>query len=178
MLLDRVLNNKDPGTIYRMVESVEKFFQELTATSSGEVINSETAEKLSPVAAAHRIITNSMAVMPWIIRRKDGDVRREVSHPLEYPLKVRANEYMSPFMAHKIIVSQAFWHGTGFGYIDRRDGQVVGIIPLPSAGWSMQKDRGTGAIWYVFSVDENLPNGEKLTRKFQPSELLIWHYET
>ena len=178
MLLDRVVNNKDPGTIHRTVESVEEFFRTLRASSSGEVVNEETAEKLSPVAAAHRILTNSLAVMPWIIRQKEGDIRREVAHPLEYPLKIRANPYLSPYLAHKIIVSQAFWHGTGFGYIERENGVVTGIIPLPSAGWSLWKDPATDSVWYGFSIDEDLPNGKKLQRKFQSSELLIWQYET
>ena len=42
--------------------------------------------------------------------RKDGDARVPVKDPdLQKVLKERANEYMSPFMMRKIVMSNAFW---------------------------------------------------------------------
>ena len=43
--------------------------------------NQRTAEQESPVAAAHRILTNAMSVMPMAIFQKREDGRHPVSVP-------------------------------------------------------------------------------------------------
>lgn len=173
-----IRNNRDPSTIYQTVEDVERFFSE-TVLRGGEVLNIPRAANLSPVAAAHRIFTNSIGIMPWQIRRKEDNIRTEPAHYLDYVLKIRANAVMSPFLAEKIIASQAFWHGVGFAYIGRNgEGKVTEIIPLPSEGYQRAVDPNSGAVWYSFSVDDSQPGAPKLRRKFQPSELLIFFFET
>lgn len=103
---------------------------------SGEALESSqtNAERLSPVAAAHRILTNSFGLIPFGPYRKDGEERVAVEDPdLNLVLKVRPNDYMSPFMMRKITMSNAFWHG--FGAVWNRkgpDGRVVQRLPLPS----------------------------------------------
>lgn len=85
------------------------------------------AERLSPVAAAHRILTNSFGLIPFGLYRKEGEERVAVDTPeLIRVLKIRPNDYMSPFMLRKVVMSNAFWHG--FGAVWNRQG--------PAAGWS------------------------------------------
>ena len=73
------------------------------------------AERLAPVAAAHRILTNAMSVMPVALRRKAGGERQELTTrlDLDYVLHSRMNDAMSPAIGKKIMMSQAFWHGLG-----------------------------------------------------------------
>ena len=62
-------------------------------------------------------------------------------------LKIRPNDYMSPFMLRKVVMSNAFWHG--FGAVWNRQGpggQVVQRIPLPSDCCAIRKGPGDGAI--------------------------------
>lgn len=132
------------------------------------------AERLSPVAAAHRILTDSMAVLPIALRRKAGGERQELdTRPdLDFVLHSRMNEAMSPSMGKKILMSQAFWHGLGAAYIERDTlGRVTGLYPLQTAGYQYQKDKATGQSWYAFTVDD-------MTRKFQPGDLLLCFFET
>lgn len=178
MLLRKGLRaNADPSTIYRTLtpEQVETLFREGTFSVPDAAVS--TAEKLSPVAAAHRIYTNSIAMMPWQIRRREGDARmEEEGHALERVLKARSNDAMSPFLAQKIQLSQAFWHGEGYLLIVRdANGAVTQLLPLPTAGHQRMIDPSTGAIWHSFTVDWR---GEPMTRKFQESELLIHRFET
>lgn len=85
------------------------------------------AERLSPVAAAHRILTNSFGLIPFGLYRKEGEERVAVDTPeLIRVLKIRPNDYMSPFVLRKVVMSNAFWHG--FGAVWNRQG--------PGAGWS------------------------------------------
>lgn len=132
------------------------------------------AEQLSPVAAAHRILTDSMSVLPIALRRKAGGERQELDtrHDLDYVLHCRMNDAMSPAMGKKILMSQAFWHGLGAAYIERDAlGRVTGLYPLQTAGYQYMRDRDTGQSWYAFTVDD-------MVRKFQPGELLLCFFET
>lgn len=132
------------------------------------------AEQLSPVAAAHRILTDSMSVLPIALRRKAGGERQELdTRPdLDYVLHCRMNDAMSPAMGKKILMSQAFWHGLGAAYIERDAlGRVTGLYPLQTAGYQYMRDWDTGQSWYAFTVDD-------MTRKFQPGDLLLCFFET
>lgn len=132
------------------------------------------AERLAPVAAAHRILTNAMSVLPVALRRKVGGERQELTTrpDLEYVLHSRMNDAMSPAIGKKIMMSQAFWHGLGAAYIERDHlGRVKELIPLQTAGYQYMKDKQTGQSWYAFTVDD-------MVRKFQPGELLLCFFET
>ena len=178
MIRGGIRNNKDPVTIYRELsaENAEKFFNGLDITP-GE--GQGAAQCISPIAAAHRIYTNSMSVMPWIIRQRQGDERHEVDHPLSRVLKVRANEAMTPYVCDKIVMSNAFWYGIGFAYPLRdKNGDVTEIIPLPSDGYTRYYDRDSGSTWYAFAIQPDDPYSKALQRKFEASELLLHFYET
>lgn len=155
----------------------EKIFRDLLTVSS--VGNSpENAEKLGAVAAAHRIMTNSLAAMPWQIRRKDGEQRLEVDHALAYPLKTRANAYMSPYMAEKVILSRAFWYGAGYAYIERDErGAVAEIIPIPAEP-EISVNARDDMRWYKFTVPDTQVYGRTLTKSFAESQILRFLFET
>ena len=79
------------------------------------------AERLSPLGAAHRILTNSFGLIPFGLYRKEGEERVAVDTPeLIRVLKIRPNDYMSPFVLRKVVMSNAFWHG--FGAVWNRQG--------------------------------------------------------
>lgn len=154
-----------------MLRRIERIF---SLDNDAPEIAVANAERLSPVAAAHRILTDSMAVLPVALRRKQGGERQELDtrHDLDYVLHSRMNEAMSPAMGKKILMSQAFWHGLGAAYIERDAlGRVTALYPLQTAGYQYLKDRDTGQSWYAFTVDD-------MTRKFQPGDLLLCFFET
>lgn len=142
---------------------------------SGEALESSqvNAERLSPVAAAHRILTNSFGLIPFGLYRKDGEERVPVEDTaLNRVLKVRANDYMSPFMMRKLTMSNAFWHG--FGAVWNRkgpDGRVVQRLSLPSDCCSIRKDLETGQYWYDYNVDG-------VQKTFSNYELSFLYFET
>lgn len=176
MLLKRGLqNNRDPSVSYS-VREIEQIFADLLPA---EEVSTANAQKLSAVSAAHRIYTNSIAVLPWQVRRKVGENRESPEHYLNYLLKVRPNDYYTPYQTGKIQLSQAFWYGTGYIWIGRGlNGQVSELFPLLTPGHSRVKDPDTGQIWHIFSVPSDYPGGKPLTFRCQESSLLIHHFET
>lgn len=174
MILSRVFNSS--------ASSWQRIFTDLGV--GGAASSPESAEKLGAVAAAHRIFTNSLAALPWQIRRKVGEDRTEAEHDISGILKYRANEYMTPYICEKAIYSYAFWHGTGYAYIDRRtselsseDGRISGLIPLPIEP-EIYVDPVRGVKWYRFTLPEDNVFSRKISRSFEESQLFIYRFET
>ncbi|MBE5056234.1 phage portal protein [Pseudoflavonifractor sp. DSM 107456] len=154
-------------------EEVQAWFKRVF--TAGEAIEGSqgNAEHLSPVAAAHRILTNSFGLIPFGAYRKDGDARVPYNDErLRTMLKVRPNDCMSPFMLRKVLMSNAFWHGFGAVW-NRRDssGRVVQRLPLPTECCSILKDREGGQYWYQYNVDG-------MVKKFSNYELSFLFFET
>lgn len=154
-------------------EQVQRWFQQIFFAGEDIPSNQHTAEQESPVAAAHRILTNAMSVMPMAIFQKREDGRHPVSMPeLDYLLKIRPNARMGPALCRKSLMSQAFWHGEGYlGIFRDRRGRITDLIPLPTEGRTIRRDRDSGQLWYDFTVDG-------LTKTFAPSELVIVFFDT
>ena len=154
-------------------EQVQRRFQQLFFAGEELPSNQRTAEQESPIAAAHRILTNAMSVMPMALyQRRDGGRYPVGDRGLDYLLKVRPNERMGPALSRKILMSQAFWHGEGYlGIFRDRWGQITDLIPLPTKGRVIRRDQATGQLWYDFTVDG-------LTMTFAPSDLVIVFFDT
>ena len=70
------------------------------------------AERLSPVAAAHRILCNDFGMIPFSLYRKNGDAREPVQDDdLDPVFKVRPSADRTPYMLGRTVMSNAFWHG-------------------------------------------------------------------
>ena len=154
-------------------EQVQRRFQQIFFAGEELPSTQRTAEQESPIAAAHRILTNAMSVMPMAIFQKREDGRHPVSMPeLDYLLKIRPNARMGPSLCRKILMSQAFWHGEGYlGIFRDRRGWITDLIPLPTEGRTIRKDPNTGQLWYDFTVDG-------MTYTFAPSDLVIVFFDT
>lgn len=154
-------------------EQLSHWFQMVFSSDEAIETSQANAEHLSPVAAAHRILTNSFGLIPFGVYRKDGEARVQVDDAdLNKVLKVRPNDYMSPFMLRKIVMSNAFWFGFGAVW-NRKDGagRVIARIPLPTDCCTIRKDINTGTYWYDYNVDGKL-------KTFANSELSFLYFET
>lgn len=138
-----------------------------------EHITRSAAERLSPVAAAHRILTNSFGLIPFGVYRKVGNARESVNdQSLDRVLKIRPTDMMSPFLSRKVTMSNAFWYGW-CGVWNRRDklGNVVERIVLPTDCCDVSYDKKNQQYWYTYRVDTE-------ERTFAPSELSFLFFES
>lgn len=155
----------------------ERIFADILSVNNGE-ISPKSAGRLGAVAGAHRILTNSLAALPWQIRKKEGQYRYEAEHDISCVLKTRANEYMTPYIAEKAVYSYAFWHGVGYAYIERdKYGKITGLIPIPIKP-EISVNPSDGVKWYKFTVPENEIFSRKLSRSFTESQLYIYRFES
>lgn len=131
------------------------------------------AEQLSPVAAAHRILTNAFGVIPFgVYQRVEGERRPVEDETLQRLLGRRPNAFMTPFLLGKVVMSNAFWHGYGAVW-NRRDaaGRLTERIALPTDCCSIYKDPDSPMYWYTYDVDG-------VQRTFAPRELSLLFFET
>lgn len=131
------------------------------------------AEQLSPVAAAHRILTNAFGIIPFGVFQKVGGERLPVEdETLKRLLSESPNNITTPFMLQKLVMSNAFWYGFGAVW-NRRDqaGRLVERIALPTDCCSIIKDPEAPLYWYQYNVDG-------VERIFHPRELSLLFFET
>lgn len=175
MLLDRAVNVPRAGIETRTMtwEETQQWFRQVFLGGEELEVGVSSSERLSPVAAAHRILTNSFGMIPFGVYVKDGDARRPVSDKaLNEVLKQRPNVNASPFVLNKTVMSNAFWHGWGAVWNVRDEhGQVTERIALPSDCGSIRQDKDTGLYWYDFNVDG-------VQRTFASYELSILLFES
>ena len=175
-----ILSRSMAGRVKNKVEvreldwsQAQSWFQKVFFSGEDMPSGQRTAEQESPIAAAHRILTNAMSIMPMAIYQRRDDGRYPVSVPeLDYLLKIRPNARMGPALCRKVLMSQAFWHGEGYlGIFRDRTGRITDLIPLPTEGRTIRRDQDSGQLWYDFTVDG-------LTRTFAPSELVTVFFDT
>lgn len=175
MLLTRAVNPPRAAVETRTLSWDEMMQQFRTLFFGGEELDVgiSSAEKLSPIAAAHRILCNHFAMVPYGIYKKEGDSRKPVSDvALDRVLKQRTNVNASPFMCRRTIMSNAFWHGWGACWNVRDQlGQITERIALPTDCATIRQDNETGLYWYDFNVDG-------VQRTFSSYELSILLFET
>ena len=175
MLLDRAVNAPRAAIESRTMtwEETQQWFRQVFLSGEELDVGIPTAERLSPVAAAHRILTNSFGMIPFGVYTKDGDARRPVSDKaLDKVLKQRPNVNASPFVLHKTVMSNAYWHGWGAVWNVRDSlGNVTERIALPSDCGTIRQDRQEGLYWYDFDVDG-------VSRTFASYELSILLFES
>ena len=154
-------------------EQIRAFWQDVFPEAGTSSMGRSHAEKLSPVAAAHRILTHSFGLIPFGLYQKTGDSRKPVSDPaLDYLLKVRPTPMMSPFLFRKLIMSNAFWEGwCGVWNVRDTAGRLTERIPLPTECCTISYDNEANQYWYTYTVNN-------LTRTFAPSELSFLFFET
>lgn len=175
MLLDRAVNTPRAAMEVTTLtwDEVQQKFRDLFLSGAELDVGVRTAEKLSPVAAAHRILTNSFGMIPFGIYQKEGDARKAVNDAaLDRVMKQRPNINATPFMLRKTVMSNAYWHGWGAVWNRRNSaGTVIERISLPTECGSIRRDPDTGLYWYDFNVDG-------VQRTFSSYELSILLFET
>lgn len=175
MILNRAVNVPRTAIETRTMtwDETQQLFRNLFLSGTELEVGIHSAEKLSPVAAAHRILSNSFGMIPFGIYQKEGDARKAVSDKaLDRVMKQRPNMNMTPFLIRKTVMSNAFWHGWGACWNVRDStGTVIERIALPSDCGSIRRDSETGQYWYDFNVDG-------IQRTFASYELSILLFET
>lgn len=130
-------------------------------------LSAHAAENLSTVLACSTVIASSLASIPALVYRRDGDNRLEaMAHPLRRITRVGVNDHMAwpDFLEHLIV--SALLTGNGLAEIVRAsNGQLAGFRFIP---WGMV------SVAYLASgrLGYDVTDGRGGTRRLLQSEVL------
>jgi HK97 family phage portal protein len=101
-------------------------------SSSGIVVNSNTAMQCGAVYACVRVLSESIAQTQLpIYRRKQGGGRvQSFSHPLHTLLNISPNQWQTAFEFREMIMGHLCLRGNAFAWKNLVGGQVRELIPL------------------------------------------------
>jgi HK97 family phage portal protein len=126
---------------------------------AGVIVTEETALTQSAVWACIRVISESLAGMPWNVghRANDGTIDKLNSHPLEWLLNFQPNEETEAFTFREVMWAWALGWGNGYAEIERDlRGEPVALWQIPPWRVRLLRDEN-GRLVYEVLNDMNQP---------------------
>jgi HK97 family phage portal protein len=99
---------------------------------AGVVVNEDTAQACSTVAACVRIISETLASLPWCVYRKLQNGREELpSNPIAWLLESQPNPEQTAMVFKRQLLAHYLLWGNGYAEIERgQDGRAIWLWPL------------------------------------------------
>jgi len=138
-------------------------------TSSGKIVNEQTAMQSAAVYACVRILSEAIASLPIHVYRYrlDGGKERIPQHPLYYLLHNEPNPEMTSFVFRETLMSHLLLWGNAYAQIVRNGrGQPIALYPLLPNRMEVSRTK-TGDMVYTYHLDPDerdlYPNGKNIT---------------
>jgi HK97 family phage portal protein len=111
-------------------------------SASGVTVTPETAMRCAAVYASVKVIAESVAQLPLHLYRRnaDGGKERAADHPLAELLNGQANDWTSAFEFRLFMQSALCLHGNAYAFINRSNGAITELIPIPSPSVNVTVD--------------------------------------
>lgn len=117
-----------------------------------------TALSLSAVWCAIELISNSIALMPIDVKRKDKSTGNSENDKEHYLNNVFNGGQMTRFMLIKMMMVDLLCYGNGYAYIERNGKKVTNLRYLEATSVSVNYNPTTNDLFYLCSkVNNNKP---------------------
>lgn len=122
-------------------------------TQAGTYINSDNALTISTVFACIRYLSQSIAKLPWVVRRKtDMGFEELTTSPVHKLLNKRVSDEFSSYQFRETLLSWALRWGNGYAEIERDTaGRPIALHPMHPAYTTVHRNRETGRLYYEYS---------------------------
>lgn len=128
-------------------------------SSSGELVNRDTALAVPAVWACWRILAETIASLSWDVYVENGDsIQKDTQHPYSALLKRNPSQLYTSFTFRESMMLNALAHGVMYAYI-RRDGngQAVELIVLDSREVTPVTMDNRTVYYRVNGIDRTIP---------------------
>ena len=125
------------------------------------LVNEDTGMTQSAVWACIRVISESLAGMPWLVGNlmDDGTIDRIPNHPLHWLLNFMPNKETEAFTFRETLWAWALGWGNGYAEIERNmRKEPVALWQLHPSRVRLFRDPGDDALWYEVSNDMGGPS--------------------
>lgn len=129
------------------------------------LLGNMTGKGLSPVPnnallfntvyACINVLSDDIAKLPFnVFQKKDSVISRQTNIKAHHLLRVRPNEWMSPFDLIKLIVTDVCIYGNSYTRIEiTNDGDLLRLAPLSAEMTMPVFDKTTKTLWYVTTIN-------------------------
>ncbi len=123
-------------------------------TASGVTVNARSAMQYTPFWACVRIISGTLAALPFVVYRSlaSGGRQRVPDHPVYRLIHDRPNPYVGAVKLKEVLQAHVLCYGNGYAEIQRNGyGQAVGLWPmLPTR--VRRRIRTDGTLYYEVTL--------------------------
>jgi len=142
---------------------------------TGKTISPDNAMEAPTVYACVRLISQTLARMPWQVLRNSADgASNDVTHPVYQLLNCEANEDMTSFVFREAQISDCLLYGNSFAYISRSaSGLPIALERLRPDLCYMMRDPANQPYYQYWSGKSDEKASEEIKqRKFRPYDIL------
>jgi len=142
---------------------------------TGKTISPHNAMEAPTVYACVRLISQTLARMPWQVLRNSADgASNDVTHPVYQLLNGEANEDMTSFVFREAQISDCLLYGNSFAFINRNPaGTPIGLERLrPDLMYMMRDPANQPYYQYWTGKADESASPEIKSRKFRPYDIL------
>ena len=141
---------------------------------TGKTISPDNAMEAPTVYACVRLISQTLARMPWQVLRNSADgASNDVTHPVYQLLNGEANEDMTSFVFREAQISDCLLYGNSFAFINRNPaGTPIGMERLRPDLMYMMRDQANQPYYQYWTGKAESASPEIKARKFRPYDIL------
>jgi len=142
---------------------------------TGKTISPDNAMEAPTVYACVRLISQTLARMPWQVLRNSADgASNDVTHPVYQLLNGEANEDMTSFVFREAQISDCLLYGNSFAFINRNPaGTPIGLERLRPDLMYMMRDAANQPYYQYWTGKADEKASEEIKqRKFRPYDIL------
>lgn len=124
-------------------------------TSAGQYVDEDSALRYSAVWACVRVISETMATLPWQVFQKTKTGRKEMESDITWMLQTEPNPEMAPFAFKELMVRRALTCGNAYAEIERdAGGRPKAFWPiLPERVYPRRNEFGQ-LVYHVRDIDQ------------------------
>jgi HK97 family phage portal protein len=142
---------------------------------TGKTISPDNAMEAPTVYACVRLISQTLARMPWQVLRNGADgASNDVTHPVWSLLNSEANEDCTSFVFREAQISDCLLYGNSFAYISRSaSGLPIALERLrPDLTYMLRDSQNQPYYQYWTGKADESASPEIKQRKFRPYDIL------
>jgi HK97 family phage portal protein len=120
-------------------------------TVAGVLVTPDTALTVATVHACIRFLTQTVAMLPWEVRRPQGSASVAVPrHPIAWMLDKEASEEYTSFQFRELMLSWALRRGNGYAEIVRDTmGRAKELCPIHPDRVDLYRDNVSHKLFYM-----------------------------
>ena len=142
---------------------------------TGKTISPDNAMEAPTVYACVRLISQTLARMPWQVLRNGADgASNDATHPVYSLLNGEVNEDCTSFVFREAQISDCLLYGNSFAFINRNPaGTPIGLERLRPDLMYMMRDQANQPYYQYWTGKADEKASEEIKqRKFRPYDIL------